>query len=84
MPVEIKSLAGEPYQPSNGTEGDMFMCQYCYNCERDNLNDYGEGGCEIIVMTMGFSPGDDEYPKEWIYDQDGRPTCTAFELKRKE
>lgn len=27
---------------------------------------------------MPFDVADDEYPKEWIYGQDGQPCCTAF------
>lgn len=76
-----KEQAGEPYQPSNGTEGEIFMAAYCNRCKHDNLDpDTYEGGCEIIVRTMAFSPGDDDYPKEWCYGPDGQPVCTAFEM----
>lgn len=68
----------KPYQPANGTEGECFMEQYCYRCKHDDIDD-PEGMCEIIPLTMMHDPGDPEYPKEWIYGEDGSPTCTKFE-----
>lgn len=69
---------GKPYQPSNGTEGCLFQGHYCYQCSEDNLDEKGEGGCDIILATMVLDRKHEDYPKEWIYDQDGQPTCTAF------
>ena len=57
------------YLPSNGTEGEMFMAQYCYKC-------YKESGCTILTKSMcGIQP------KQWIY-QDDKPTCTSFNPER--
>lgn len=65
-----------PYQPTNGTEAEFFMSSWCYRCA---LLDDDEGdGCRIVAMTMAFSIGDPEYPREWRYGEDGEPMCTAF------
>ena len=73
-------LAGKPYRPSNGTEGDMFMAEWCEHCEHDSRwrDDPESAGCPILCDTMIYHTRDPEYPKEWIYDQEGRPSCTAF------
>lgn len=69
------SEAGKPYRPSNGTEGDMFEGQFCNRCHRDqDEND----PCEIRLLTHGLRTDEAGYPTEWIYDRNGRPTCTAF------
>ena len=70
----------KPYQPSNHTEGDMFRSKFCDQCPRDAAYraDPDSGiGCTIIADTMAFNPGDEHYPKEWIY-KDGEPTCTCL------
>jgi hypothetical protein len=67
----------KPYRPSNGTEGEFFMAQFCYRCSKHDT----EGGCPIQFATMSYEITDAEYPKEWIYDADGKETCTAFESK---
>ena len=84
MPIYSDTTeAGEPYAPSNGSEGEEFHAAWCERCERDKaLN----GTCS----TEGRDPNDDDYcqilnmsfldggAKEWIYGGDGLPTCTAF------
>lgn len=66
---------GTPYRPSNGTEGMIFEDNYCSRCRNDVRDD-----CEILLRSMLFSIGDDQYPDEWQW-QDGDPACTAFEPK---
>lgn len=66
---------GKVYQPSNATEFDAFYSQVCASCRHDDKDD-----CEIIGYAMAFRPEDDLYPKEWIYNKDGRATCTAYEF----
>lgn len=61
------------FQPSNGTEGDSFMSAFCFRCGQ-----WGAKGCDIQARTMAFGPEDPEYPREWTYDGQGDPTCTAF------
>lgn len=74
MPYRIKECAGEPYRPSNGTEGEIFMSQYCERCTKEA----GKRECGLIVRSLSFDVDDPEYPKEWTHDSEGRPTCTAF------
>lgn len=79
-------LAGQKYQPSNGTEGDCFFASWCCQCTRDktmsegkSFDDCGDDEiCLIIGDTMAYSPSDPEYPSEWQYGKDGQPCCTAF------
>jgi len=83
MAERMKERAGESYRPSNGTEGEIFMSAFCSKCKHDNLDPKTySGGCEIIGLTMAFDTNDAEYPREWIIDSDGQPTCTAFELEK--
>jgi len=53
------------YLPSNGTEGEGFMEDFCYKCSKEKR-------CPILLktMTVGHVP-------QWIYVDD-EPTCTAF------
>lgn len=75
------SCAGKPYRPSNGTEGEIFQEDFCAKCPRDakfREDPEKHEGCEILARTMAYNVTDPEYPKEWIYDEKGEPTCTAF------
>lgn len=67
------------YRPSNGTEGDYFMSKFCYQCIHDNP-DYNAKSprCEIMTLTMCLSVDDKDYPKEWTYDENGKPICTEW------
>ena len=74
-------MAGKPYRPSCGTEGIAFDDKWCSWCARDaafredmDRND----GCQIVADTFAYELGDPHYPKEWVFDRDGRPSCTAF------
>lgn len=75
----------EPYRPSNGTDGHCFMEAWCSNCARDlpmsegkDFDSCGPGEtCDIIARSMAYSPGDAEYPQEWVYGENG-PMCSAF------
>jgi hypothetical protein len=72
------------YRPSNGTEGECFQEAWCCKCERDRA--YADGGpdvdpalgCKILVDTFAFRVTDPQYPKEWTFDKNGEPCCTAF------
>lgn len=63
------------YRPSNGTEGDIFMCKFCYQCIYDNNDDVL---CDLIMASMEFDVNEKGYPEEWTYDEQGKPTCTKF------
>ncbi len=67
------------YRPANGAEGGFFMEGWCEKCAKDNL---GLNGCVIIAAAMCFEKNDERYPKEWVYDKDGDPCCTAFEARK--
>jgi len=67
------------YRPSNGTEGMIFQEEFCDQCSKDNPSlETGAGGCEIMFRSMCHDVDDPEYPTEWVYDDNGEPTCTAF------
>jgi len=69
------------YRPSNGTEGEIFMAEFCYQCEHDD----GESlFCDLIARSMGYDVNDSEYPQEWQYADDGNtPVCTKFKARAK-
>lgn len=68
-------MSKRKYRPSNGTEGEMFMERFCYQCVHE---EYGESElCDILTRTMIYDVEDDKYPDEWVYGDDG-PVCTAF------
>jgi hypothetical protein len=68
----------EPYQPSNGSEGEWFLDKHCMQCRNCDPDPEGEKQCGILMRSMCYTPRDPEYPKEWIY-RDGKPTCTSWE-----
>lgn len=70
-----------PYRPSNGTEGESFISQWCAKCEYEERARQDEtcSGCEVLGATMAFDIDDEHYPGEWVSDLDGRnPRCTKF------
>ena len=71
-----KETIPRKYQPSNGTEGMIFMEMHCENCIHDHAPT--EKDCEIIVLSMNLDINDKEYPSEWVYDTNDKPTCTKF------
>jgi hypothetical protein len=74
MPIKIPQKAGKPYRPSNGTEGMIFEENYCEQCKKCN-----EDGCIILFSAVVYEINEPLYPKEWVFDSEGSPTCTAFE-----
>jgi len=75
MPIHSPNQSGKPYRPANGTEGDMFQESYCDKCSKYSP----EEGCDILLNTMVYEIGDSDYPKEWKFDENGHPTCTAYQ-----
>lgn len=65
---------GESYRPSNGTEGELFMDLWCAQCPRDSES----SPCPILLASMAFEVDDPKYPKEWVHDAAGQPSCTGF------
>ncbi len=76
MPVCYPKKAGQPYRPSNGTEGVMFEEKWCDRCKHDQ----GQESCSIIAMANAFDLQDPDYPRDkLIYGSDGHPMCVDFE-----
>ncbi|TAA18213.1 hypothetical protein EA658_13780 [Pseudoxanthomonas winnipegensis] len=75
-------MTAQKYRPSNGTEGEGFICEFCGNCARSDhaqpdADDDSLLGCEITGRTMLYDVEDPEYPAEWIWDG-LEPRCTAY------
>jgi len=75
-----RERAGEPYRPSNGSEGMHFEAHFCNRCTKEGNDE--RGYCEIASAVFCREISDPAYPAEWKYADDGSgPTCTAFERK---
>jgi len=72
----VGGLDMKKYRPANGTEGMIFQHNFCDKCVFRKEN--AEIDCIIDLMAMNFDIDDGKYPKEWVYDKDGEPTCTKF------
>jgi hypothetical protein len=62
------------YRPSNGTEGLIFMRNFCFRCKK-------EKECKILPATLFLEADDEGYPKEWTWvpvDM-STPSCSEFE-----
>lgn len=73
------------YQPSNGTEGEIFESKFCRRCKHGEFLETGmshdpDHCCDIWARTIFHNPKDPEYPDEWQRTEDGIfGICTAFE-----
>ena len=68
---------GKKYRPSNGTEGDFFICVFCDRCKKS-----AGDNCPILWATLINDVEDPGYPSEWQYGEDGQPLCTQFVLEQ--
>lgn len=66
------------YCPSNGTEGMAFTDHFCDHCINQHPDPDHKKQCMILCRSMCYSVNDERFPEEWTYDDNGRPTCTAF------
>ncbi|ALN97231.1 DUF550 domain-containing protein [Flavobacterium psychrophilum] len=69
------------YQPSNGTEGSIFMAKHCEQCIHEKFIHTAKDGdkqCDIATRSMIHNINDDEYPEEWTFDRLNQPICTKF------
>lgn len=67
------------YRPSNGTEGAIFMSQYCFTCKKCGMDEDSDiPPCQILGRTFGYSIDEPEYPSEWTYNDQGDPICSAY------
>jgi hypothetical protein len=53
--------------PSNGSDGQAFIDEWCSRCKRDARSD-----CKILAESFIGEV------KEWVEHDDGRVECTAF------
>jgi hypothetical protein len=60
------------YRPSNGTEGDWFWSRTCAKCVKRH-------SCTIYVNALAG-----KQPRQWVYGDDGDPTCTSLQENRKD
>lgn len=70
------------YRPSNGTEGMGFIEKFCCNCihgKYEHSGDINDNPCEILSRSFMYDLKDKEYPEEWIYDENNKPCCTAWQ-----
>jgi hypothetical protein len=74
----MRGTPGELFRPANGTMGDIFTSQFCDRCTKD-LHAPEGGGCPILLRSLVYMPDEEEYPREWRYDSEGHPECTAFD-----
>ena len=68
-----------PYRPRNGSEGEIFIGQWCATCEHERArrDDPDADGYDIVTMTMALAANHPDYPKEWQIGPNG-PRCTAY------
>jgi hypothetical protein len=69
------------YRPSNGTEGMIFEDKFCSQCIHEkwmHTQKSGDKQCDIYNDVQLFEFRNVGYPKEWIYDNEDKPTCTSF------
>lgn len=83
MPYCYPDRAGEPYRPSNGTEGMMFEEEFCSRCVKQDGPD-GDSMCSVWDAAMFFSADEPDYPKELVWSPEGHPICKAFDDGTKE
>lgn len=72
---------GTPYRPSNGSEGEGFMEEWCCHCKRDQEHQQdidSDPGCPIIADSMTYDLDHPKYPKAWHW-KDGEPICNEFD-----
>ena len=73
----ITHTPGDKYQPSNGSEGSAFESMFCNKCTKED--ELHQIFCDVHTAALILMPDEPDYPKEWVYAEDGYPTCTAFE-----
>ncbi len=61
------------YRPTSGTEGECFAEDHCYQCKKHS------DPCPIRLKSMAYEVTAPEYPREWTFDENEEPICTAFE-----
>lgn len=68
----------ELYRPSNGSEGEWFINEYCMHCMHCDPDPHGLKQCQILCASLCYSVNEEGYPKEWVYDDHEEPKCTKW------
>lgn len=71
-------MGTKKYRPSSGSEGVWFCDKFCDHCLHQHPDPDHEKQCMILCRTFCHDINDPEYPEEWTYDENDRPTCTAW------
>lgn len=71
-------MKSKKWQPSNGTEGEIFIEEHCMICRHCNPDPEGKKQCEILCKTMVYDISDEKYPKEWQLNEEEEPICTNW------
>ena len=70
--------AGEAYCPATGSEGRAFEEVFCGRCIYSGTA-ADENGCPIAEQAyMIANASDPKFPNQWVYDDDGVPSCRMF------
>lgn len=83
MREAVTVLQGTPkpkgWRPSTQTEADTFHANYCANCTR-RPKTFGVA-CGVWIAAEMYSVGQNKYPIELQYSDEGKPVCTAFQAQ---
>lgn len=71
-------MSNKKYRPSNGTEGMAFTDHFCDRCINQHPDPDHPKQCMILCRSMCYGVDDPQYPSEWTYGDNGRPTCTSW------
>lgn len=83
MSIWGEEAPGTPYRPSNGTEGECFISEWCAKCARDKVmngtatDEDADKDPSLYCEILGASFRDGG-AKEWVHNEKGWPCCTAF------
>ncbi len=81
---QFKDCAGELFRPPNGTDGMIFSEAFCEQCIHERWIHHQDENrekdkCEIWSNVLIFDVSDNEYPPEWIFNEEGWPVCTNWQ-----
>lgn len=74
---------GSPFMPSNGTEGQLFIADWCERCLYNNRAEVDrevEIGCPILDNSFRTDYG--KGPSQWVHGEDGWGSCTMFDPRK--
>ena len=78
---QFPDLAGQLFRPSNGTEGMIWMEEFCYCCIHEkwsHTQDNNDQKCDIMSRSILYEKKEEGYPTEWVFDPEGWPVCTDW------